>query len=192
MVERIYRDDDTSVTRGFELDPFKIIGSGLQLLPILAVLIAFPSFGGESWISYAVCGCLVVGVAMLFALNIRNFYKFRGDVVVISPEGILDRRMSDQTIPWSVITDIRSISYRRLKIMLLTVDPVFDATFKRKTFGPRSLDKAFGVDGVHISADFLLHVSHEELLATTRAYAEAALARQAGLGQTQATNVGSP
>ena len=184
MVECMHRDDDTSIARGFELDPLTFVGSGLGLLTIFVALLVFASFSNQAWMIYVACGSLLLVIGII-ALGVRNIFDLRGDVVVISPEGILDRRVSDQTIPWSAITDIHMHSYRGLKSMIVTVDPVFDASFRTKMPRSRLLEGTFGIKGIMISASGLLHVSHEELLATAEAYAEVAKARQTVLKQTQ-------
>jgi hypothetical protein len=191
MVERIYRDDDTSVARGFEIDRLNMVVRAFLLLGIFGALTVFASSRGEAWIFYLMCGCLTVILAMV-AWGTCYLFNFRGDVVVISPEGMLDRRVSEQTIPWSAITDIRTFSDRRFKTIILTLDPVFDATFKTKVPRSRLVERAMGAEGVMISAGGLLHVSHGELLTTARAYAEAAKARPAEQEQSQTDGVGLP
>lgn len=183
MVKRMFRDDDTCVARGFELDPLAFAGSALGLLTIFGVLLVFASYSSQAWMIYVACGSLLLVIGMI-AFGIRSIFNLRGDVVVISPEGILDRRVSDQTIPWSAIKDIHMHSYRGMKSMIVTVDPVFDASFRTKMPRSRLLEGTFGIRGIMISASGLLHVSHEELLATAEAYAEAAKSKQAALGQT--------
>jgi hypothetical protein len=95
----------------------------------------------------------------------------RGPVLTISPEGIQDRRFSDQTVPWEEIIEVTEWSYRSTRSIRLILEPSLLATIELKPLARSSqgFNKLFGIEGMLISA-MALRISHQELLRTVWAY----------------------
>jgi hypothetical protein len=119
------------------------------------------------WISVVFFGaCGLVGAWRLVSV--------RGPVVTISPAGIRDVRVAKETIPWRVIHDISTWEYQRQKVMVLDVDPAVERrlTLSMVARMSRRANASLGADGLCVAATGL-SMRYDDLLATTRAYAEA-------------------
>jgi hypothetical protein len=95
-------------------------------------------------------------------------FSLRGNVVVIDREGILDRRVSDNSIPWDKVKLISTWSNDNQKIIILKLDPAFDEVFPTKTITrmTRGVNAKLGADGIPINP-MGLKLSFDELMAAT-------------------------
>jgi hypothetical protein len=118
------------------------------------------------WISVLFFGaCGLVGAWRLMSV--------RGPVVTISPQGIRDVRIAKETIPWPAIHDISTWSFQYQKVMVLAVDPAVERRLTLSAIArmSRRANASLGADGLCIAATGL-SMRYDDLLATTKAYAE--------------------
>jgi hypothetical protein len=99
-------------------------------------------------------------------VGLRQMLAFRGVVVTIDPTGILDRRVSDQPIPWAKVLGVDVWSLDAQRFVILKLDPAFDAVFPTKAITrlTRGANKKLGADGVAINPQGL-KISFDMLLA---------------------------
>lgn len=172
---------DTTVTRSYRQSPGK---TGLLLLAA-AVFVAGGLFGAVSldplqdWRAYVAYLTLAFFGPCALVLLYRIF-TLHGDVLVISPEGLLDRRLSERTIPWTAIWGISTFAYQGQRVLFLRVDPDVEPLLGLNLLARlnRRANSAIGLHGLAVAA-VDLNVRFEELLAVTRAYAAAAAEQQA-------------
>lgn len=114
-------------------------------------------------------GVLFFGLALFSAT--RSVLTLRGPVVTLSPQGIRDVRIGNETIPWNRIVDISTWSNRHQKMMVLKPDAELDRNFARGVYARwmRRANRKFGADGICITAQGL-KTSHARLLAASMAY----------------------
>jgi hypothetical protein len=95
----------------------------------------------------------------------------RGPVIIISPQGIFDRRLARRVIPWTAVRSIFTWSH----LMVLDVDPDVESTLDLTPLArwTRGANRSVGADGLCITAEGL-KLDHDTLLATSGAYWEAA------------------
>jgi hypothetical protein len=79
--------------------------------------------------------------------------RFRGAIVIIDSDEILDRRVSDRTIPWTAVQEVNVWSLEAQRIPILKLDPAFDASFPTKmiTRWTRGANRKLGADGIAIN-----------------------------------------
>ncbi|MBZ3693080.1 STM3941 family protein [Phyllobacterium calauticae] len=75
----------------------------------------------ENLIEYIACAGSVV-FPLLTARLVWRLLKTR-DAITISPEGLCDRRLADETIPWKNINDVASWNDNREQTIVLGIDP---------------------------------------------------------------------
>jgi hypothetical protein len=103
---------------------------------LFAFLVLGPLTHRQEWFVRGVIlgtGFVGVGLSALFSIGwIRNLLQLRGVVLSIGPRGILDRRISEQLLPWSAITRIQGAGSEGPAIGLgLRIDPRFDSTWPK-------------------------------------------------------------
>ena len=105
-------------------------------------------------------------------LAVWRLATLRGPIVTIGPQGIRDRRIAGEMVPWSAVARISTREDSRRKEMVLWVDPGIERRLTRKTRWTvrRDADRRRG--GLCVTA-LGLRTSHETLFATTLAYLEA-------------------
>jgi hypothetical protein len=101
-------------------------------------------------------------------------FTTRGPVVTITREGIRDRRIAAEVIPWSAVNDITIWEMSGQRVMVLAVAPAVEAklTLTRMARWTRGANRALGADGLCVSAQGL-RMGFNKLLATSIAYARA-------------------
>lgn len=77
----------------------------------------------------------------------------RGTVLSMTSEGIRDTRASDETIPWTKVRTITTWQHGGQRIMVLKLDPVFEASLPVKPLVryTRQANRALGADGLAIT-----------------------------------------
>ena len=95
----------------------------------------------------------------------------RGPVVTIAAQGIRDRRIAADMVPWSAVAHISTFedagAYR---VMVLSLDPRAERALAKSR--RRKRDAQLPADGLRV-AELGLRTSYETLLSTTLAYLEA-------------------
>ncbi|MBX9926021.1 MAG: hypothetical protein K2Y05_06660 [Hyphomicrobiaceae bacterium] len=94
-------------------------------------------------------------------------------VLTLSPAGLRDIRVSDDTIPWSSVERIFEWSYSGSRIMIVCLHPGEEAKLPLTTIArmSRRANAGLGADGLAINASDLT-IKHDDLMATTIAYAQ--------------------
>jgi hypothetical protein len=115
----------------------------------------------------------IVFFGLCAALVVQQVLTLRGPVVVIDRRGILDRRVSDEMIPWDKVQAISTWSHQNNKTMILKLDADFDAAFptKRITRMTRGINAKLGADGIAINPSGLM-LSYDKLLAAAIRFRE--------------------
>jgi len=174
---------DTSREIQIEASPMKLLRAALGgvLLTATSLAIALhwlPDIQHGSFVEFiGYAGAVLFPAATLFAL--WRALTTHGPVVTLSREGIRDRRLAPELIPWSAVGDITVWKQRRQRSMILSVDPTVEAglTLSRLVRWTRNANRAVGVDGLWVSAGDLKS-SFDELLATTLAFAQTSRSRE--------------
>ena len=120
-------------------------------------------------------GGVGTAASLLFTLiGIWRLAALRGPIVTIAPQGIRDRRIAGEMVPWSAVARVSTREDYRHKVMVLSVDPRVECKLTRswRARMTREADRRRGADGLCVTA-LGLRTSHETLIATTLAYLEA-------------------
>ena len=93
----------------------------------------------------------------------------RGAVLTISPEGIRDRRIAPDTIPWSAIRRIFTWERSGQRILVLDVDPAVERTLhlSRIARWTRGANRKLGANGLCV-ATHGLEIGYDELFELVR------------------------
>lgn len=169
---------DTRHAVEIEASPVRMLGlaaTGLLMTALSAAMAlrALPNVRpGSPAELYGYAGTVFFGACT--ALLLWRAFTTRGPVVTLTREGIRDRRVAAELIPWSAINDIAVWKYRGQRAMVLVVDPAVEAglgltRIVRWTRGP---NRALGADGLCVTAQGL-KIGFDELLATSLAHARA-------------------
>lgn len=110
---------------------------------------------------FALCG--VLGI---------KYLRAHGDAVVISPSGIMDTRISADTIPWPAVRSMTVREMRGQHFIMLDVDPNFERTMKltRMAAWTKPMNAAIGFEGFAITVAGL-DGSLEDLVAAIARFA---------------------
>src|SRR5262249_17750429 len=73
--------------------------------------------GWASLIFFTLCGAVWLKQALM-----------RGPILTIGPRGVRDTRLSRDWIPWAAITAASETSIRGTHLLMLCIDPAFEAT----------------------------------------------------------------
>lgn len=167
---------DTSITRRYRQSPGK---TSLLLLSSL-VFVAGGLFGTINLDPTRDLGAYISYLTLAFfgpcavAILIR-FITLRGDVLFISPDGIRDRRLAPETIPWTAILGISTFAYQGQRILILHLDPEVEAQLRLPLLSrlTRRANAAIGLNGLCV-ATVGLDITFDQLLSVTRAYMKTA------------------
>jgi hypothetical protein len=133
----------------------------LRALPNVAPGSLAEFYGRAGTVFFAGCTVVILWRAL----------TMRGPVVTITHEGIRDRRVAAEIIPWSAVSDIGVWEYRGQRVMVLAVDPTVEAglNLTRIARWTRGANRALGLCVTALG----LKVGFDELLETSSAYARA-------------------
>ncbi|MBO0903255.1 STM3941 family protein [Jiella sonneratiae] len=167
---------DTSRIIEIEQSPTRLllfgIGSAAFSLGSLALILNWSEPPSEDFKYWG----LWLGV-LFFALGACVYFwrmTWVGPVVVLSPEGIKDRRISAAVIPWGAIRSHRTWSYRSSKFLILKVEDDIERRLPLSLIAWVSKwpNTMLGAKGLCVtSAD--LRISHDHLTAAVEAYWQA-------------------
>src|ERR1043166_506969 len=103
----------------------------------------------HEFVGYA--GAALFGLAT--AIGAWRLVADRGAVLTLTEDGIRDRRISADAIPWRAIAGISTWQYRRQRIMVLAVDPAAEAQLRltRTARWSRGPNRALGIDGLCVA-----------------------------------------
>jgi hypothetical protein len=136
----------------------------LHAVPDVAPGSLLEFYGRVGTLFFAACTVLILWRAL----------TMRGPVVTITREGIRDRRVAAELIPWSAVNDIGVWKYRGQRAMVLAVEPTVEAglNLTRIARWTRDANRALRADGLCVTAQGL-KIGFDELLETSLAYARA-------------------
>lgn len=117
--------------------------------------------GGEEFVGYVGMVLFASGVG----ISLWRLATEKGDVIVLSPLGLTDRRIAPEPIPWASIRDINVHAIKRQKFIVLSVDPRAEAALTQTGMAKwsRAANRFVGVDGLCVIAAGL-KISHDALL----------------------------
>jgi hypothetical protein len=168
----------TQTERGFAQSSLKLL---LQLVGSLA-FIALCLW--MTWDTYKAddprflvgfAGMVFFGV--VFAATVHRLLVLRGNVVILSPEGFHDRRLTTHMVPWHSIQEVSEWGYRgnSASTIIIAIDPVFADSVRLTLYArlTHPLEKALGIRGLCVLT-WSLDITLGRLLTLMRAYAAAA------------------
>ena len=175
---------DTSKTMEIHGAPLKMIGLAILSLALTALSAAIAAgyiarIDTSDWHYWAA----VLGIVFFGFTTVTIVWRAlttRGPVVTLTPEGILDTRVTAALIPWNAVRGISTWSQSGGKIMVLDVDPEVEKTLPltRIARWSRGANKKLGADGLCVTAQGL-KTTYATLLEAATAYARAAHAQSA-------------
>jgi len=148
----------------FKLARLLLVGIGLTLLCASIAFHWIPGIRGGSkaqFLGYA--GLLIFGLAV--GVILWRLATAHRDVVVLSPSGLTDLRISKEKISWLAIRQIRVFTMNRQKFILLDLDSTAESDLCLTWIAKwsRELNRRFGADGLCVTAGDLT-ISHHDLL----------------------------
>jgi hypothetical protein len=166
-------------------ETIEIKGSPAKLLGLVAIgilmtgacaMIVFgyiPVAGGSLRQFLVWVGLPFFGLCTLLAAS--RLLRASNTVVTLSPEGILDTRLSQRPIPWSAIQEVGVWTMQGQKVIVLPVPPETENAIglTRIASWSRGANKKLGADGLCVMASGL-KISHDALLAEITARVNAA------------------
>ena len=173
MIEEI----DTSEVRHVYSSPSKLVG-----LTILSVLLAaicvwvathdgiYDRFGTITtivgWFGFAFFG---LGAILIFT----QLFKMKDAVISMSPEGLFDRRISADTIPWAVVQSLGTFDVMGTEMLVVSVDPEFEnnMNLSRSARMSRKANANLGADGLVVTTQGT-KIKHKTLVSWAMAYAD--------------------
>ena len=169
---------DTSQTITIAGSPWKMWGLFLLgiVMTALSLAVALSAFPGKP-VGLVGRGAGVIGTLFFGFCTVMILWRAitaTGPVVMLSPTGIRDVRLSAQELPWRAIRGISTWSHQGQQIMVLAVDPEIEAGLELSAIArmTRGANRALGADGLCIGAQEL-KIRYDDLLALTAAYAAA-------------------
>ena len=119
----------------------------------------------------------VVGVVffgLCTSILLWRLVTVRGPVVTIAPEGLRDRRIAAEFIPWDAVESVTTWSLQGQRIIVIAVKPEVERrlTLTALARWTRRPNRVLGADGLCMTAQGL-KVDHDALLATIEAYRSA-------------------
>ncbi|WP_420844842.1 STM3941 family protein [Jiella avicenniae] len=145
------------------------VGCFLASLGSLALVLTWdepPSEDFKYWMIWLGVPFFGFGACVLFSRM-----TWSGPVVVLSPEGLRDRRMSPAIIPWTAIRSLKPRSYRGAKLLVLEIDRDLERrvpwslTFRMNRW-PNAI---LGAKGPWIVCSDL-QITHERMVEVVEAY----------------------
>jgi hypothetical protein len=149
------------------------LGLVATALSAATALHAFPNVAPGSLVEFYARAATVFCAACTVLILWRAL-TMRGPVVTITHEGIRDRRVAAEVIPWSAVKGINIWEHRGQRIMVLAVDLTVEAglNLTRTARWTRNANRSLGADGLCVTAQGL-KIGFDELLETAVAYARA-------------------
>ena len=194
---------DTSRTLEIKGSPWKalkMVGAS-AMMAALSAAVAFhylPNVRPGSLVEFVgYAGVLFFGLGTL--LLIWQYFRLRGPVLTLTPDGIRDSRLSAQAIPWKAVSSVsawdismaagksaaaavpaplpvhgtRAVANSRTVVLAVDADTENRIVRTRLAKWMRNANRGFGADGLAISP-LGLAIGFDELLDTCRAYWQAA------------------
>lgn len=146
-----------------------LVLTGLVMTVLAAALIVVETPWGVVGPIVGWIGAVAFGGATLYV--VWRLVTVRGPVISMSGDGFHDTRVTHDVVPWREISGATTWTYNRQKMLLLAVRPdAWDRLpLTRAARWSRNGNRKLGADGLAITSAGLT-VSHEELLAATRAW----------------------
>ncbi len=154
--EKLYIERSALTTIMLAGNAAGLVAAGVVVTRVASAGSFVQVFGWAAVLFFGTCCVLIV----------RELLAFRGVVVVIDRDGILDRRVSNQPMPWAKVLGVDVWSLDAQRFVILKLDPDFDAAFPTKaiTRWTRGANKKIGADGITVNPRGL-KISFDLLLA---------------------------
>jgi hypothetical protein len=164
------KPDETIIIESSPAKLLLLVGMGVLMTAVSAAVIVLPDAGliqqGVGYLGVGFFG-LCTGVILWRLLGAS------GPVITISPQGIWDKRVAADPIPWSAVAGISTWEFRRQKVMVLAMKPGAEERLDltRMVRWTRGANRALGADGLCITAAGT-KVDHDELVQICQGYLE--------------------
>lgn len=164
--------------RGFRQSPTKLL---FHLFLYLAFI------GGSIWLTWefyvaddarflVVLACLAFFAVALIA-TVHRLLVLRGNVVILSPEGFHDLRLTAKLVPWNLIEDVSDWRLRgnSASTIILKLHGDAEDSLPLTLYGRlmRPYERLLGIQGIAVHT-WTLDISHVRLLQLVHAYLAAA------------------
>jgi hypothetical protein len=162
--------DETIVIERSPAKLLLLVAMGVLMTAVSAAMIFFPSMP----FAKRVVGYFGVGFfGLCTCVALWRLLGASGPVITISPQGIWDRRVAAEPIPWSTVAGISTWQLRRQKVMVLAMKPGAEERLDltRMARWTRGANRALGADGLCISA-IGTKIDHDTLVRISRDYLE--------------------
>jgi hypothetical protein len=132
-----------------------MVGLCIVLATAGGILAAIGAAALGVWLSLIVLPCGAIG-SLFFSyctfVWLRRLIDWRVPIT-ISPDGIRDRRIAAETIPWSAVRKLWTRDVYNEPALMLTIDPAVEKTLHLTSFARfnRAWDRAFGHNGLWMS-----------------------------------------
>jgi hypothetical protein len=162
-----------------------VLGFAMTALAAALLLVPMPpGFEAEFVAIAGWIGLVFFGACTLLILW-RGF-TVRGPVLVLSPSGWHDSRVSASAVPWTAVQDIKTWSFQGQRIIVVTVDPETESRIGLTVLvrWSRGANAAVGADGLCVNSSGLT-MGHDALLALFLRFRDAAGDRGHQVGHTR-------
>lgn len=178
----MYGGIGTQTERGFAQSSLKLL---LQLIGSIAFIALSLWMTWETYTSddprFLVGIACTLFFGIFFAAIVHRIVVLRGNVIILSPEGFHDRRLTTHLVPWQSIQEVSEWGYRgnSASTIVLAIDPAFTDSLPLTLYTrlTHPLEKALGIRGLCVLT-WSLDIPHGRLLTLMRAYAAAAKHQQ--------------
>lgn len=162
---------DTSRVVDIEQSPGRTVTlflGGVLMTALSAVVLWIPDAEGLQRL-VGVAGVVFFGLCT--SILLWRLVTVQGPVVTIAPEGLRDRRIAAEFIPWDAIEGVTTWSLQGQRIIVIAVKPEVERRLTLTAIArwTRRPNRALGADGLCMTAQGL-KVGHDALLATIEAY----------------------
>jgi hypothetical protein len=107
--------------------------------------------------------------ALCTVIWLRRTLSRDGAMLTISSQGICDRRIAAETIPWAAVRRISTWAFSGQRILVLDVDPAVEATLHLSAIAKwsRGANRVLGADGLCVTAHGL-KIGYDQLFDLVR------------------------
>jgi hypothetical protein len=162
-----------------------IVGGPLFMTPAIIFLCATRFQAGNvmeflvSDLSFELPFACAIFFGLATLIGLWQLFFVRGPIVTVTPDGIRDRRLAAELIPWSAVSGISAWQGRRVRGIVLDVDPLVESqlTLTRMARWARAPNRQVGIEGLlievtglNVNFDRLLGICRSHVLASRRTH----------------------